>query len=114
MTNLILIQFYNWSSYRTNILVRTVPQSNRKIIESYNIDASTTHIHERTLFKIGIGISIKSDGVRQIYLVHTSPLMERPFNLGCGESNFSTSYFGRIGIKPNVSNAIFYIHIFDY
>jgi hypothetical protein len=31
-----------------------------------------------------------------------------------GRVNVSTSYFGRIGIKLNVSNAMFYIHIFDY
>jgi hypothetical protein len=42
--------------------IGTVPKSNRKIVERSNIDASNTHIHDRSLSWLDTETSIKSGG----------------------------------------------------
>jgi hypothetical protein len=54
--------------------VRTVPKSNRKIVESGKID--TLNIHDRSLYWLGTGTSIKSGGIKLISWDQTSPLSE--------------------------------------
>jgi hypothetical protein len=44
--------------------VRTVPKSNRKIVERVEIDISNRQIHDRSLSWLGTGTSIKSGGVK--------------------------------------------------
>ena len=45
---------------------RTVPKSNRKIVEKSKLDTSNTQIHGRSLSCLGTGTSIKSDGVKLV------------------------------------------------
>ena len=46
---------------------RTVPKSNRQIVERVTIDSLTTQIHDGLLSNLGIGISIKSGVTNDIY-----------------------------------------------
>jgi len=54
--------------------VRTVPKSNRKIVESGKID--TPNIHDRSLSWLGTCTSIKSGGIKLVSWGQTSPLSE--------------------------------------
>jgi hypothetical protein len=45
-------------------IVRTVPKSNRKIIERVRIDTPNTQIHDHSLSWIGIDTSIKREGLK--------------------------------------------------
>jgi len=50
-------------TYRT---VRTLPQSNIKIVETGKIDTSNTQIHDSSLFLLGAGTSVKCGGVKLV------------------------------------------------
>ena len=50
--------------------VGTVPKPNRKIEESSKIDTSNTQIHDRSLYWLDTGTSIKSGGVKIVLCEH--------------------------------------------
>ena len=54
--------------------VRTVPKSNRKIVESGKID--TSNIHDHSLSWLGTATSMKSGGIKLVSWDQTSPLSE--------------------------------------
>jgi len=53
----------------------TIQKANIKIVERDKIDTSNTEIHDRSLFWLRTGTSIKSGGVKLVSLAYIGPVL---------------------------------------